>query len=109
MEAGLERSIARVSEPNRSFVQQAVARRRNNGMRISSMSAWVRAVAKADRFLGGKPFQSATPEDLAGVLSKFRESGIKETTIHAVSVHLRQALKELLDVEKLPRDLIFYS
>jgi integrase len=100
-----DRLVARISEANRPFALEGVQYRRNKGLRPGSILAWTKAVHRADQILGGKRFQDASPQELAGIITGLRAAKLGERTVYQYAVQLRVAWKDLLNVDDLPRNV----
>lgn len=99
-----DRVVARISEANRPFAAASVRYRRNKGLKPGSVRMYANAILKADLALGGRPFREATPDDLAAVIATMRQT-LSERSVATLSILIRAAWKEVLEVETLPRPI----
>lgn len=97
------RLLARIGPTNRPLVAMHLQLRVNKGLKAGSNENWLRALVRSDEALGGRDFRSLKPADLPAVVAALK-AGIGPRTAHLHTMLLRHFLKEVLDVDVLPRD-----
>ncbi len=97
--------IGRIGPANKDFAADLLRRRHlSRRAKPKSLLNNCNSLVRADASLRGTPFQLATPAQWLGVIANWQGS-MEDSTVQGHVNFMRLALRDLLDVDKLPRAL----
>jgi integrase len=99
-----ERVLAQIGDANRPLATRIVRQMENRGLAPATAYTMANALRHADRCLA-KSFAEASVEDLMGMVQSLRAYFKSGETLFTNLTNIRTAWKDLLDVEKLPRQV----
>jgi integrase len=108
MDRRTNRIFAKVSPSNFPFAVAILELRRTMGTRPSSNYQFMHHLVQLDRHLQGRPFDSATAEDIKALLSARRETGAAAGTLKLLAVNVKTMLwqaRRLNEAKELPFEL----